>query len=112
MVALQKSLIIALMLIAAAFWTWSMYLDHFYCEHGATTASAAEGRVYSRKVCHGSQVFLTKKEEFNLIALYPSISIGSFLIAGLLDLRWKHFYFAKGFQGPDLLDWLKRIKRK
>jgi hypothetical protein len=112
MVAAQKSLIIALMLTAASFWTWWMYLDHFYCKHGATTASATEGRVYPQKVCHGWQVFLTAKEKFNLVVLYPSISIGSVLIAGLLDMRWKHFYFAKDFPGAVLLYWLRRKKKK
>ncbi len=112
MVALQKSLIIALMLIAVAFWSWWIYLDFFYCEHGATTELAAEGRVYPTKVCHGWQVFLTEKEKFNLDVLYPSISFGSVLIAGLLDLRWKHFYFAKDLQGANLFYWLRRNKKK
>jgi hypothetical protein len=112
MVALQKSLIIALMLIAAAFWGWWMYLDHFYCQHGATTASAAEGRVYPKKVCHGWQVFLTEREEFNLVVLYPSIFVGSVLIAGLLDMRWKHFYFAKNFQGAQRFYWQRRKSKK
>ena len=112
MVALQKSLIITLMLIAAAFWSWWIYLDGFYCEHGATTASAAEGRVYPKKVCHGWQVFLTEKEKFNLVVLHPSIFIGSVLIAGLLDMRWKHFYFAKDFHSAELFHWLRRNKKK
>ena len=95
MIALQKFLIIALILVAVAFWSWSIYLDSYYCEHGATTALAEAGRVNARIVCHGRQVFLTKNEKFNLDVLYPSISIGSVLIAGLLDLRWRHFVFKK-----------------
>ena len=91
MVALQKSLIIAFIALAVAFWSWVIYLDSFYYEHGATTASAAEGRIYPLIVHHGWQVFLTEKEKFRFEVLYPVIFIGSFLIAGLLDLRWKHF---------------------
>lgn len=94
-IAFQKLLIMAVVLIAAAFWGWSIYLDGFYCKYGATTAVTAEGRVYPRKVCHGSQVFLTKEEKFDLDVLYPSVSFGSILIAGLLDQRWKHFVFKK-----------------
>jgi len=110
MAAFQKVLIIAVMLVAVAFWSWSIYLDGFYCRHGATTAVAAEGRVYPRKVCHGSQVFLTKKEKFDLDVLYPSVSIGSVLIAGLLDRRWKHFVFKRDFKGTDRLYWFRRKK--
>ena len=112
MEALQKSLIIALMVLAAAFWSWQIYLDGFYCQYGATTASVAEGRVYPRKVCHGWQVFLTEKEKFNFDVLYPSISIGSVLIAGLLDLRWKHFAFKEDSQGADLFYWFRKNKRR
>lgn len=111
MEALQKSLIIALMLLAVAFWMWGIYLDGFYCEHGATTASVTEGRIYPKKVCHGWRVFLTAKEKFNLDVLYPSISIGSVLIAGLLDLRWKHFAHKKGFPGEDASYWDGRKKK-
>ena len=111
MVALQKSLIIALIVLAVAFWSWDIYLDSFYYEHGATTASVAEGRIYPMKVHHGWQVFLTEREKFSFDVLYPSISIGSFLIAGLLDLRWKHFA-AKNIQSADLLYWLRRNKKK
>lgn len=111
MVALQKFLIIAIMVLAAALWSWMIYLDGFYCEYGATTPSVAEGRIYSRNVCHGGQVFLTEKEKFNLNVLYPSISIGSVLIAGLLDLRWKHFAFKQDSQGTDFFYWFKNKKR-
>jgi len=112
MEALQKSLIIALMVLAAAFWIWGLYLDGFYCEHGATTASVAEGRIYSKTVCHGHRVFLTGKEKFNFDVLYPSISIGNALIAGLLDLRWKHFVHKKDLQGEDLFYWYGRKKKR
>lgn len=112
MKSLQKSLIITLMVLAGIFWSWSIYLDGFYCEYGATTVSVAEGRIFPRKVCHGWQVFLTEKEKFNLDVLYPSISIGSVLIAGLLDIRWKHFAFKEDSQGADLFYWFKRNKKQ
>ena len=112
MIGFQKVLIIAFMLIAAAFFSWSIYLDSYYCEYGATTPTVEEGRVYPRKVCHGRQVFMTRKEKFNLDVLYPSISIGSVLLAGLLDLRWKHFAFKRGVQGRDLLNWFRRDRKK
>jgi hypothetical protein len=110
MAAVQKSLIIALMVLAAVFWVQGIYLDGFYCEHGATMALVAEGRIYPKKVCHGWQVFLTEKEKFHLEVLYPSISIGSFLIAGLLALRWKHFTFKK--DSADLFHRLGRHKKR
>ena len=112
MIGFQKVLIIAFMLIAAAFFSWSIYLDSYYCEYGATTPMVEEGRVYPRKVCHGRQVFMTRKEKFNLDVLYPSISIGSVLFAGLLDLRWKHFAFKRGVQSRDLLNWFRRDRKK
>ena len=111
MIAFQKALIIALVLVAAAFWNWLIYLDSFYCQHGATAAIVAEGRIYPRKVCHGRQVFLTHQEKFNLDVLYPSLSIGSFLIAGLLDLRWKHFVFKQKLHS-DLWYWFRRNSKK
>ena len=54
---------------------------------------AAEGRYASLVLTKSSQkagakVFLTEQELFNLNVPFPSLSIGSFLIAGLLDLRW------------------------
>jgi hypothetical protein len=71
-----------------------------------------EGRVYARKVCHGRQVFMTEKEKFNLDVLFPSISIGSVLIAGLLDLRWKHFVFKRDAQDSNLLNRFRRDRKK
>ncbi|HKR60503.1 MAG TPA: hypothetical protein VJS64_12280 [Pyrinomonadaceae bacterium] len=112
MVALQKSLIVGLILVAVAYWNWCIYLDSYYYEHGATTPSVAEGRIYPMKVHHGWQVFLTKKEKFNLEVFYPSICLGSFLIAGLLDLRWKHFAFKRDVQGVDLFYWFRKNKKK
>ena len=112
MIVFQKVLTIAFLVIAAAFCSWSIYLDSYYCEYGATTTTVEEGRVYARKVCHGRQVFMTAKEKFNLDVLYPSISIGSVLVAGLLDLRWKHFAFKRDVQGRNLLNWFRRDLKK
>ena len=108
--ALQKTLIVAFVVLAAAFWNWRIYLDGFYCENGAKTASIAEGRIYLENVCHGGEVFLTEKEKFNFDVLYPSIAIGSVLIAGLLDLRWKHFAFKE--EGADLFYWFRKNRRR
>jgi hypothetical protein len=112
MSVVQKVSIIGFMLIGAAVCSWSIYLDSYYCEYGATTTVVGEGRVYARKVCHGRQVFMTEKEKFNLDVLFPSISIASVLIAGLLDLRWKHFAFKRNIQGRDLLNRFRRDRKK
>lgn len=112
MVALQKFLIVSFLLIAFACWARWIFLDSYYYQHGATSTSVAEGRIYPKKVHHGWQVFLTRKEKFNLDVLYPSIFFGSVLIAGLLDLRWKHFYFRKDSHGMDLFYWFKGNKKK
>jgi hypothetical protein len=111
MLALQKLLIILLFVVAAAFWSYIIYLDSFYYENAPREALTAQGRVHPMFVHHGAKVFLTEQEQFNFEVLFPSISIGSVLIAGLLDSRWKHFVFTKDFKGADPFSWLRRKKR-
>jgi hypothetical protein len=110
-VRLQKLLIILLFVVAAAFWGYFIYLDSFYYENAPREELTAQGRVHPQFVHHGAKVFLTEQELFNFEVLFPSISIGSVLIAGLLDLRWKHFIFTKDFKGADPFSWLRRKKR-
>ena len=110
-VRLQRLLIILLFVVAAVFWSYSIYLDSFYYENAPREALIAEGRVHPRFVHHGAKVFLTEQELFNFNVLLPSIAIGSVLIAGLLALRWKHFVFTKDFKGADPFPWLRRKKR-
>ena len=86
-VRFQKILIILFIVLAAAFWASLIYLDSFYYENAPREAFAAQGRVHPEFVHHGAKVFLTEQELFNFKVLIPSISIGSVLIAGLLDLR-------------------------
>ena len=100
-VRLQRLLIILLFLVAAAFWSYIIYLDGFYYENAPREALIAQGRVHPRFVHHGAKVFLTEQELFNFDVLFPSISIAGVLIAGLLDLRWKHFVFRKDLKGAD-----------
>ena len=110
-VQLQRLLIILLFLVATVFWSYAIYLDGFYYENAPREALIGEGRVHPRFVHHGTKVFLTEQELFNLDVLFPSISIGSVLIAGLLDLRWKRFIFTKHFKGADPFSWLRGKKR-
>ena len=110
-VRLQKLLIILLFVVAAAFWSYIAYLDNFYYENAPREALTAQGRVHPQFVHHGAKVFLTAQEAFNFEVLFPSLSIGSVLFAGLLDLRWKHFIFTKDFKGADPFSWLRRKKR-
>ena len=111
MVRLQQSLIILLVVIAAAFWSYGIYLDRFYYENAPREPLASEGRTHLMIVHHGAKVFLTDQEIFNFEVLFPSVAIGSVLIAGLLDLRWKLFVFTKDFKAADPFSWLKRRKR-
>ena len=92
---LQKLLLIILTVSAVAVWGWWVYLDSYYYENAPRTPVIAEGRIHPRIVHHGSQVFLTDKEKFNLNVLYPSLPLLCILIAGVLDKHWKHFYFAR-----------------
>lgn len=110
-VRIKKSLIILFVVIAALFWSYIIHLNGFYYENAPREAVAGEGRVYPKFIHHGAKVFLTKREAFNFEVLFPSISIGSFLIAGLLDLRWKLFVFTKDFKAADPFSWLRRRKR-
>ena len=111
MVRLQQFLIILLVVIAAAFWNYVIYLDRFYYENAPREPLATEGRVHLKMVHHGTKAFLTDQEIFNFDVLFPSVAIGSILIAGLLDLRWKLFVFTKDFQGRDAFSWLRKRKR-
>jgi len=111
-VNLQKAVIIVLMLVAAVFWSYELYLDGFYYENAPREAVAAEGRVHPKVVHHGAHVFLTERELFNFDVLFPSISIGSVLIAGVLAMRWKHFSFAKDVKGADLFSVFRKKKRR
>jgi hypothetical protein len=110
-VRLQKLLIILLFVVAVTFSGCIIYLDGFYYENAPREALTAQGRVHPEFVHHGAKVFLTEQEIFNFKVLFPSISIGSFLIAGLLDLRWKHFIFRKDFNGAEPFSWLRTKKR-
>jgi len=48
---------------------------------------------------------------FNFDVLFPSIWIGSVLIAGLLAMRWKQFGFKKDFKGVDFFYFFRKNKR-
>jgi hypothetical protein len=87
----RKSLIVIFFGIAVATFVYELYLDNYYSVNGPSQAMAAEGRIYRRVVHHGTVVFLTERELFNLNVLFPSISIGSVLIGGLFALRWRLF---------------------
>jgi hypothetical protein len=87
----QKGLILFFFAIAVAAFVYQLYLDNYYHLNGAREPVPTEGRIYREFVHHGSQVFLTKREQFDLDVLFPSIAIGSFLIGGLFALRWKLF---------------------
>ncbi len=89
--AAQKVVILLFFGVAVTFFLYLLYLDNYYHLNAPRQPVPAEGRIYREIVHHGSQVFLTKREQFNLEVLIPSIAIGSFLIAGLFDLRWNHF---------------------
>lgn len=88
---LRKSVIVFFFGIAVATFVHELYLDDYYHVNGPSQPVAAEGRIYRRVVHHGTVVFLTERELFNLNVLFPSISIGSVLIGGLFALRWKLF---------------------
>ena len=89
--AFQKAIIFFFFGIAIAVFSQSLYLDDYYHLNGARQPVPAEGRIYREFVHHGSQVFLTKREQFNLRVLFPSVAIGSFLVGGILGLRWRLF---------------------
>jgi len=110
-VRVQKLLIILLIAVAIAFWCAVIYLDSFYYQNAPREAVTAQGRTHPQVVHHGTIIFLTEQEVFNFEVLFPSISIGSVLVAGLLDLHWKHFVFTKDFKGADPFSWLRRQKR-
>jgi hypothetical protein len=111
LVQMQKTVIIVLMLVAAAFWGHVLYLDSFYYQNAPREPVPAEGRIHPRVIHHGAHVFLTEREVFNFDVLFPSISIGSVLIAGLLAMRWKQFGFTKDFKGADLFSFCRKNKR-
>lgn len=97
------------MILAAAFWSYGLYLDDFYYENAPQEPVPAEGRIHPKFIHHyGTRVFLNDQEMFNFYVLFPSISISSVLIAGLLDMRWKHFLFNKDFEGADPFAWLRK----
>ena len=91
MALLQKSMIVALILLAATCFIYILYLDSYYHLNGAREPQPEEGRIYPETVHHGTHIFLTEREKFNFEVWLPSISIGSFLVAGLVNMRWKQF---------------------
>ena len=110
MLQLQKAIIIGLLVIAAAFWGFGLYLDGFYYKNAPREPVLAEGRIHPEVIHHGTHVFLTERELFNFNVLFPSISIGSVLIAGLLSLRWKLFGFSKDFKSVGFFRFRKNKK--
>jgi hypothetical protein len=111
LVQLQKAAIIVLVIVAASFWGYELYLDSFYYEYAPRESVPAEGRIHPKVVHHGAHVFLTQRELFNFNVLFPSISIGSILIAGLLSMRWQMFGFTKDFKGADLFSWFRKNRK-
>jgi len=107
---LQKAIIIGLLVIAAAFWGFGLCLDGFYYKNAPREPVLAEGRIHPEVIHHGTHVFLTERELFNFNVLFPSISIGSVLIAGLLSLRWKLFGFSKDFKSVGFFRFRKNKK--
>ena len=115
MALLQKSLIGMLLVAAAASFIYILCLDSYYHLYGAREPQPTDGRIYPMTVHHGTHVFVTEKEKLNFDALLPSISIGSVLIAGLLNLRWKCFptpVYINPKWGVDAVAKLKRKKKK
>jgi hypothetical protein len=111
MVQVQRAIIVAFVLLAAVFWFYALYLDSFYYQNAPREAVPVEGRVHLKIIHHGARVFLTEREVFNFDVLFPSISIGSVLIAGLLALRWKQFSFTNASKGADLFSFFRKNKR-
>jgi len=91
MALLQKTLTVAFLAIAVSCFVYTLYLDNYYGVNGATKPEPTEGRIYPKTLHHGVHVFMTKGEKFRFDVVLPSVSIGSFLIAALLNMRWKHF---------------------
>ena len=107
----QKKAVIILFVIVAAFaWSYRLYLDEFYYANAPRGPVPAEGRIRREIIHHGAHVFLTQRELFNFNVLFPSISIGSVLIAGLLSLRWKLFGFSKDFKSVGFFRFRKNKK--
>ena len=111
LIQIQRGLIIVLMLVAAAFWSYILYLDSFYYQNAPREPIPVEERIHPKVVHHGAHVFLTEREVFNFDVLFPSISIGSVLIAGLLAMRWKQFGFKKDFKAVDFFYFFRKNKR-
>jgi len=88
---LQKALILFCFGVAAVAFVYQLYLDNYYHLNAPRQPIPAEGRIYLEYVHHGSRVFLTKREQFDMDVLFPSVAIGSVLVGGLFALRWKLF---------------------
>jgi len=91
MALLQKILIVTLLAIAIGCFFCSLYLDNYYGVNGALKPDPTAGRIYPKILHHGVHVFMTKEEKFQFDVVLPSVCIGSFFIAALLNMRWKHF---------------------
>jgi len=89
--SIRKAVVLFFFSVAVAFFVYGLYLDNYYNLNGPRQPVPTEGRVYRQFVHHGSEVFLTKREQLNLDVVFPSIEIGSVLIGGLFALRWKLF---------------------
>jgi hypothetical protein len=92
-------------------WSYILYLDSFYYQNAPREPIPVEERIHPKVVHHGAHVFLTEREVFNFDVLFPSISIGSVLIAGLLAMRWKQFGFKKDFKSVDFFYFFRKNKR-
>ena len=111
MIIIKKSVVILLILVAAAFWSYHLYLDSFYYENAPREPMPVEGRLHPKVIHHGTHVFLTDREVFNFDVLFPSISIASVLIAGVLAMRWKQFGFRRDYKRTDLSSFFRKNKK-
>ena len=68
---LQKVAILFFFGIAVFAFVYLLYLDNYYHLNGAREPVPAEGKIYREFVHHGSQVFLTRREQLNLDVIFP-----------------------------------------
>lgn len=81
---LKKGLIAGFLGLAIAGFALEIYLDGYYCRSRPTTPQPSEGRVVRHVVCHGTVVYLTRKEDLAFGVVIPSIFIASFAIGALV----------------------------
>jgi hypothetical protein len=84
---MQKCLVAGLLCFTFALLGLYVVLDGYYCQTRPRIPRPTEGRIYQDTVCHGADVYLTKREYFIFQLMLPVMAVSG-MTAFYFFNRW------------------------